>query len=183
MPKKVKKIVSSDTSIKVGEEFTLRATLKPYNADEDYLTWKIVGNKGIVQFEDGDLDDDEVELKALKAGTTKIRCSIYGRAKKYSKTITITVKKATGTIDIKRVGRKNRSIRKGHEFDLEVNAPDSIRDSQLKWTIKKKSILAFEDNDRYGDDVELIALKKGTSVVRCKNLKTGKIVKYKITVR
>jgi len=34
MPKKVKKIVSSDTSIKVGEEFTLRATLKPYNADD-----------------------------------------------------------------------------------------------------------------------------------------------------
>ena len=94
-PQKVKKIISTDKNILVGDRFELHAKVSPWNADEDdALRWKIVGKKGIVRIMDDDFDhDDELELKAVKSGTTKIRCSIIGKGKKFSKTITIRVKK------------------------------------------------------------------------------------------
>jgi len=183
-PSKIMKIICTDSSIKVGDEFELKARTNPYDADDDYLRWSIVGKKGIVRFEDIDNNDDEVEFVALKAGTTKIRCSIKGKSKKYSKTIKIKVKKAEKSKKISRIGAKTITVEAGDDFDLEVKKGKGVKERDLKWSIKNTSIVDFDDdyNDRQGDDVDLYALKAGTTVVTCKNTKTGTVIRYTVKV-
>lgn len=80
---KPKKVVIQKSSMTVyqGKEFKLRAVMTPKNADDDYLVWEIVSGGEYVQFDDDDLNDDDVELKAAKPGTAKIRCYIKGKDK------------------------------------------------------------------------------------------------------
>lgn len=178
-PQKVTKITSSVKNITVGTTFELKARLSPVDADEDMLVWSIVGNKGIIRFDDDDRNDDEVEFKALKAGTTKVRCAIRGKGKKYAKTFTITVKKAN--YNISRVGKKNVTVELGDDFELEVKKTSALKDKYVKWSIKNTKIVDFDD-DRYGDEVELEARKIGKTTVTCKNLKNNKTITFTVQV-
>ncbi len=181
-PKKVTKIISNDNNIQVGEEFELRATTSPRQANDDLLRWSIIGKKGIIRFEDNDRDGDEAEFVALKAGTTKVRCSIVKKGKKYSQTFSVKVKKTTKASTISRVGTAKKTVGIGTDFDLEVKKSKGLYDKYLRWSIADKTIVDFEDNETRDDEVELIALKKGTTTVTCTNTKTGKTVKYTIVV-
>ena len=179
-PKKVTKITCSQKTIRVGDEFELKAYVSPLHAEDDYLTWSIVGKKGIIKFADDDRHDDEMEFKALKTGTTKVRCSVMGKGKKYSKTFTVTVKKASYAFS--RKGSKNVQVLLGDDFELEVKKSGALRDRDLKWSIKDTKIVGFEDYDCYGDDVDLIAKKVGKTTVTCKNLKTKKTITFYVEV-
>lgn len=179
-PKKVTKITCSQKTIAVGDEFELKAVYSPSYADDDYLTWSIVGKKGIIRFDDDDRHDDEMEFVALKAGTTKVRCSVVGKNKKYSKTFTVTVKKPT--YKFSRVGKKDVKVVLGDEFELEVRKSSGLRDRHLRWSIKDTKIVGFEDSDRYGDDMEFIAKRVGKTTVTCKNLKTKKTISFNVEV-
>lgn len=179
-PKKVTKITCSQKTVRVGDKFELKACTSPLDADDDYLTWSIVGKKGIIQFDDDDRHDDEMEFKALKTGTTKVRCSVTGKGKKYSKTFTVTVKQAS--YEFSRKGSKNVQVLLGDDFELEVKKCSALKDKDLKWSIKDTKIVDFEDNDRYGDDVDLIAKGVGKTTVTCKNLKTKKTITFYVEV-
>lgn len=180
-PYSVTKIISSHKTIRVGTEFELTAVTNPYDSDDDYLHWKIVGKKGIVSFTDNTDGDDEVELVALKVGKTKVRCYVRGKSKSYAKTITINVKKAKAS-KISRVGKKSITVEVDDDLELKVKKSGSLKNKDLKWTIKNKKLLRFEDGDRYGKEVELEALKTGKTTVTCKNLKTNKKVKYTVII-
>lgn len=180
VPTKVTKITAVQSPIYVGQEFELKAAMSPYNADDDYLRWSIVGKSGIIKFSDKDRDGDEIDFVALKAGTTKVRCSVAGKSTTYSKTFTVTVKKAT--YKLTRVTSKNVTLRVGADVDLKVKVAGKLKNRYLKWTIANTSILKFEDNDRYGDDVEVYGKKAGKTTVTCKNLKTKKTIKFNVTV-
>lgn len=81
-----------------------------------------------------------------------------------------------------RVGNANRTVTVGKEIELEVNKKGSLRDSDLSWSIADTSILAFDDNETTGDDVELRALKAGKTTVTCYNSKTKESIVFTITV-
>lgn len=180
-PKKVTEITSSKKTIYAGDEFELKAKLSPADSDEDYLKWSIVGKKGIIKFDDDDKNDDEVEFKAIKAGTTKVRCSIKGKGKKYSKTFTVKVKKAN--YNFSRIGKKTIKVEKGDDFELKVKKSSGLKDKHLKWSIKNTKIVDFDDdNDRYGDDIELDAKKIGKTTVTCTNIKTKKTIQFTVQV-
>ena len=83
---------------------------------------------------------------------------------------------------ISRVGAEKRTVYAGREFELEVAKKGDVVDDKLEWTIKDKKIVRFDDDDRYDDDIELRAVKAGTTTVTCKNLLTGKSVSYTIVV-
>lgn len=83
---------------------------------------------------------------------------------------------------ISRVGAEERTVYAGREFELEVAKKGDIVDDKLEWTIKDTKIVRFDDDDRFDDDIELRAVKAGTTTVTCKNLLTGKSVSYKIVV-
>lgn len=179
-PTKVTKITSSKKTIRVGDEFELKAKVSPADADDDYLRWTIIGKKGIIKFDDDDKNDDEAEFKAVKAGTTKVRCSIKGKGKRYSKTFKVTVKKPT--YKFSRIGKKNVKVEVGDDFELKVKKSSGLKDKHLKWSIKNTKIVDFDDDDRYGDEIELDAKKVGKTTVTCKNLKTKKTIKFSIQV-
>lgn len=183
-PQKVSKIISTDKNITVGETFELKAKLAPLGADDDFVKWKIVGKKGIVAISEEDKyeNDDELELKALKAGTTKVRCSILGKGKKFSKTITIKVKKAQKP-KLTRVSKKTIKTEVGDDFDLEVKYNTQVKSSDLQWSIADTDIVDFESWGRtFGKEVEFQAKNIGKTTVTCKNKKTGQKVKFSVEV-
>lgn len=180
-PRKITKIASTVKKVYAGSEFELKARMYPRYSDDDYLRWSIIGKKGIIAFDDDDRNDDEVEFRALRAGTTKVRCSIKGRSSKYSKTFTVTVRKPSYTVS--QVGKKTVRVERGDDFELKVRKNNKrMSDRYLKWTIKNTKILRFEDGDRYGDEVELEARRTGTTTVKCTNLKTKKSITYTVRV-
>lgn len=121
-----------------------------------------------------------MEFIALKAGTTKVRCSVVGKSAGYSKTFTVIIKKPT--YKLTKISPKNITLAIGDDQDLEVRVAGKLKDRYLKWTIKNPKILRFEDNDRYGDDVEVQGLRTGKTTVTCQNLKTKKTVSFTVTV-
>lgn len=182
-PKTVAINVKSKT-VKTGQAFKLYAKITPAGADDDYLRWSIVEGKNVIRFDDDDRDDDEAEFKAVKTGTAKVCCYIKGTSKKaYA---TITVKTGTGSNPssgtIKRVGAQKRTVERGDDFELEVKKSAGVRDRDLKWSIADRSIVRFDDDDRYGDEMEFEARKTGTTKITCKNTKTGKSVTFTVTV-
>lgn len=171
-------ITTSKKTAYVGSKFELKAKISK-NSDDDYLRWSIVGTEGIIKITDDDTHDDEVEFKALKVGTTKVKCYVKGTD--LASYATVTVKKPTYSFS--RVGAASQTVYVGDEFELEVKKSGGTKDSHLKWSIKDTSIVKFADKDKTGDDVELKAKAAGTTTVTCTNTKTDKKISYKITVK
>ena len=87
-----------------------------------------------------------------------------------------------GAKKIGRVGSATKTVYKGGELDLEVRKGTGLRESDIKWSIGNTNILRFDD-DRYDDEVEVRALKAGTTKVTAKNLKTGGKIVYTVKVK
>lgn len=183
-PKKIAAFSSQTITVNKGNEFELKVRMNPLHAEDDYLRWSIVSGKDIVKFTDSDRWDDEVDLLAVKTGTAKVRCKIADTNKKVDFTIKVKTAPATGKLTC--VGSKKRSVFAGEEFELEVKKAAGVRESDLQWSIDKTSIVDFEDDDdKYeGDDeMEFIALKKGTATITCKDKKSGSKISFTITVK
>ena len=84
---------------------------------------------------------------------------------------------------ISRIGNKNRTVSTGSEFELEVRRSGGLSENKVKWTIGNTSIVKYDDDDRYDDEMEFRAVKKGTTTITAKNLVTGGKISYKITVK
>lgn len=84
---------------------------------------------------------------------------------------------------IGRVGSSTKSVTKGSEFELEVRKGTRVRDNDIKWTIGNTSVVKFDDDDRYDDEIELRAVGKGTTKVTANNLLTGGKMTYTVTVK
>ena len=84
---------------------------------------------------------------------------------------------------ISRVGNKERSVYVGKEFELSVKKNGNFSDNKIYWTIGDTSIVKFDDDDRYDNDIDLKAVKAGTTKVTAKNLITGGKIVYNITVK
>ena len=180
-PKKITRVGKATVTVTAGKEFELKVKMNPLKAEDDYLTWKIIKGSSIVKFADNDRTDDEIELKALKAGTAKIRCQIKGTGKKV--TFTVKVKKAPAAAKkISAKGSLNKTVEVGDDFDLEVKKYSGLKNKYLKWTIKNTKLLRFDDNDNKGNEVELIARKKGKTTVTCTNTQTKQKITFTVTV-
>lgn len=176
------KAVTANRTVRRGAEFKLRVRTGPSNADDDYLRWSIVRGKNVIRFDDDDRNDDEVEFKAVKSGTAVVRCRISGTNKRVS--FKITVKNTAASGRIVRYGRSTRSVNAGSDFELKVRKRGGVRDNDLSWSIiRGKSVVRFDDKDLRDDDVDLVARKAGTAVVRCRIRGTSKKIDYKITVK
>ena len=173
----ISRVGNKERSVYVGKEFELEVR-KNGNFSDNKIKWSIA-DTSIVRFDDDDRYDDEIELRAVKKGTTKVTAKnlITGGKVVY----TVTVKKSSNTIS--RVGNATRNITAGKEFELRVKKNGSFSDNKIKWTIGNTSIVRFDDDDRYDDEIELKAVKAGTTKVTAKNLITGGKVVYTIKVK
>ena len=171
------KIGNSTKTVYKGNEFELEVRKGSKVRDND-IKWSI-GNTAIVKFDDDDRTDDEIELRAVKAGTTKVTAKNLLTGGKI--TYTVTVKNPSYTIS--RVGTKERTARVGDYFELEVRKNGGIKDKDLYWTTSNKNIVKVVDDDRTDDEIELKAVGKGTATITCKNNVTGGKITYKVTVK
>ena len=177
-PKKITAVGKQTVSVYAGQEFELKVKMTPKNAEDDYLRWKIISGSKYVRFDDDDRNDDEIELRAIKAGTAKVRCYIKGTSKKVD--FTVKVKKASKKITA--ATKTTKTVRIGKDFDLEVNKYSGLKDRYLKWSIGNKKIVRFDDDERVGDEVEFKAIKVGKTTVTCTNTKTNQKITFKINV-
>lgn len=166
-PKKVS-ITKSSMKVGKGKEFEIKAKVSPRRADDDYLRWEIISGKKYVRFEDSDRDGDEMDFVAKKTGKAKIRCYVKGRSKKKSgDIITVYVKKKVADYSLRHDGNSVKYEELHDDFELEVKKGDSVKNSQLKWSIDDTGIVGFNQRSTTGRKVEFIARKTGTTTVTC----------------
>lgn len=174
---KIGQVGKASKTVNVGNEFELE--VKKGSKVKDSNLWWSIGNTSIVKFDDDDRSDEEIELRAVKAGKTKVYCKnkLTGGKIVY----TITVKKPTKTIS--RIGTATRTVNKGAEFDLAVKLGGAINQNKVKWTIGNTDIVGYDDDDRYDNDMEFYAKKAGTTKITAKNLITGGKIVYTVKVK
>jgi len=167
---------SKNKTVYVGKTFDLEVE-KGYKLKDNDLYWS-VGNSKVVKIVDRDRSDDEIDLKAVGKGKTKVYCKnkVTGNSLYY----VVTVKKASKGIS--RVGDSTRSYKKGTEFELKVKLGGAISENKVKWTIGNTSIVGYDDDDRYDNEMEFYAKKAGTTKISAKNLLTGNSITYTVKV-
>lgn len=141
------------------------------------IQWSIA-NENVVTFDDYDVYDDEVEVRALKTGTTKVTAKNLVTGGKIVYTVKVKAQKQT----ISRVGKKARSVTAGNEFELRVKKNGRFSDSNLYWSTSNSNVVRIVD-DRYDDEIELRAVKAGKAKITCKNKLTGGKIVYNVTVK
>jgi len=176
-PNEIYAVGKKNVTVTAGNEVELRIRTEPADADDDYLKWTIVSGSEYIAF-DSDDNDDEIELKALRPGTAKIRCTIQGTQK--SVNFTVKVKKAQAKI--KAAMSKNKTVEAGDDFELKIKKYPGLKNRYLKWQIGNSDILRFEGSRKTGDEVEFVAVRSGKTTVTCQNTKTGQKVRFVITV-
>lgn len=174
---KIAKVGNSTRTVNAGKYFELEVK-KGSSVKDSNLYWS-VGNSGVVKVVDDDRSDEEIDLKAVKAGTTKVYCKnkLTGGKIIY----TVTVKKASNLIS--RIGNVSRTVNKGTDFELAVKLGGAISENSVKWTIANTAIVGYDDDDRYDNEMEFYAKKAGTTKITAQNLKTGGKLVYTITVK
>ncbi len=175
----IERVGAKDRSVKVGQEFELKVN-HGRGLDDDQIKWTI-GNTNIARLADDDRYDDEVEFRALKKGTVKITANNLETGGKI--VYTINVKAKNQGLWLSQVGNASRTIAPNKDFELRVNKGDALKGSQIKWTIGNTNIVKFDDDDRYGVEIELESKKAGTTKVTANNLATGGKIVYTITVK
>ena len=143
-------------TVNPGQEFELKVN-HGRGLDDDQIKWTI-GNVNIVKFDDDDRFDDEIELKAVKAGTVKVTANNL----------------ATG----------GKLVEADDDLELKVRKGAGLNNNQIKWSISNTNLLRFENGDNIGQEVELEARgKTGTVKVTAKNLKTGGKLVYTVVIK
>jgi aspartate 1-decarboxylase len=170
-------IGSTTKTVYKGDDFEIEVRKGTQVRDND-IRWSI-GNTSIVKFDDDDRTDDEIELRAVGTGTTKVTAKnlLTGG------TLTYTVKVNSPKKLISRVGDKARTVKAGYEFELKVSKLGGIQDSDLYWSTSNSEVVKVVDDDRSDETIELKAVKAGKANVSCKNKITGGYITYNITVQ
>ena len=167
-------------TVNPGQEFELKVN-HGRGLDDDQIKWTI-GNVNIVKFDDDDRFDDEIELKAVKAGTVKVTANNLATGGKL--VYTITVKAKAQGFWIERVGNAKRYVEADDDLELKVRKGAGLNNNQIKWSISNTNLLRFENGDNIGQEVELEARgKTGTVKVTAKNLKTGGKLVYTVVIK
>lgn len=97
-----------------------------------------------MRFEDSDRTGDDMDFVAVKPGTAKIRCYVYGKNKeRYGDTIKVSVTEAKKDYSLRKSGASVKYEEVWDDFDLEVKKGDSIKENQLKWKISNPDIVDF----------------------------------------
>ena len=160
--------LNSSMQVQQGHKFEIKASVSPHYADDDYVRWEIISGKKCVSFEDSDRSGDDIDMIAKKPGTAKVRCYISGRNRKTSgDTVTIHVKKSSGDYSLRRDGSAHKYEEVHDDFDLEVKAGHSIKNSELTWHIKNTDIVTYNHDQKGGREIEFYAKKTGTTKITC----------------
>lgn len=86
--------------------------------------------------------------------------------------------------NITKLNYSSRTVKIGSKFKLRAYAtPYDFEDEYLRWKTSNSKVVAFEDRDRTGDDMDFIAKKAGTAYITCYISGTNIKKTCKITVK
>lgn len=165
-------------NMKVGKTLELEVE-KGRNVKDSDLWWSVSSGSSVVKITSSDRSDEDVTIKALKAGTAKVRCKNNKTGGSLYYTVKVT---KLGAYKIARVGSATKTVEVGDEIDLNVVKGSKLNNSQIKWSIGNSDLLRFEDGDKTGTNVEVEGKKVGTTKVTAKNTYTGGKIVYTIKV-
>lgn len=175
----ISRVGSKDRTVKAGQYFELEVREGRALNDND-IKWTS-SNTDIVKYAESDRYDDEMEFKALKKGSVKITAKNLETGGKI--VYNITVKSNSKKYTISRVGEKNRTVKDGQEFELRVSRSSGMSENDIKWTSSNTSVVRYDDDDRYDNEMEFQAVKPGKSTITATNLTTGGKIYYYVTVK
>jgi hypothetical protein len=175
----IERVGNATRSVTVGQEFELKVN-HGRGLDDDQIKWTI-GNVNIVKFAEDDRFDDEIELRAVKAGTVKVTANNLATGGKL--VYTINVKAKAQGFWIERVGSAKRYVEVYDDLDLKVRKGAGLQNNQIKWTISNTNLARFENGKNIGREVEVETKgKTGTVKVTAHNLKTGGQLVYTVVI-
>jgi len=165
-------------NMKVGKSLELEVE-KGRNVKDSDLWWTVSSGSSVVKITSSDRSDEDITIKALKAGTAKVKCKNDRTGGSLSYTIKVTKQ---GAYTISRVGSATKTVEVGDDLDVKVTKGSNLKSSQIQWSIGNTDILRFEDGDKTGTAVEVEAKKTGTTTVTANNLHTGGKIVYTVKV-
>lgn len=86
--------------------------------------------------------------------------------------------------NITKLSATKKTVKVGKKFELRAfTSPYDCEDDYLVWETSNKKVVAFEDYDRTGDEMDFVAKKAGTATITCKISGTNIKKTCKITVK
>lgn len=83
-------------------------------------------------------------------------------------TVNVFAGKSPKPTNITKLNYSSRTVKIGSKFKLRAYAsPKNFEDDYLRWKTSNSKVVAFEDRDRTGDDMEFIAKKAGKATITC----------------
>lgn len=149
--------IPKSLTLGVGENYRLKARIKPAAASGSELAYKVSGKSVQV--------NKKGIAKAKKTGKAKVTVT----AGKVSRTITVTVKNAPKKLTL---NAKNRKMKKNTIFQIRTKLPKNTACSKFTYHSNKKSVASVSSTGK------VTAKKRGTAVITVKtyNKKKAKLV-------
>ncbi len=142
----------SETTLVVGGEETLTATVTPDNAADKSVTWES-SDPTVATVENG-------KITALKAGTTTI--TVKTTDGEFTATCTVTVNPAPVAVTGVTLNKDETTLTVGGEETLTATvAPDNATDKSVTWESSDPTVATVENG-------KITALKAGTTTITVK---------------
>ena len=162
---------STSVTLIEGEDYTLTATISPYNADNQKVLWSS-DNSSVASVKDG-------VVTAIKVGTATITAISDDGGKTATCTVTVAIEIEAETTIVTGVTLNKTSYEMTEGYKLTLTAtvsPENATNKNVTWSSSNTSV-AIVNNGK------VKALKAGTATITVETEDQGKIATCDITVK
>ncbi len=159
----------STLTMTVGEDVTLKATVKPDDATDKTVTW--ASDKTSVATVD---ENGKVSAKAAGTAVITVTTKDGGKTAK----CTVTVKAASVAVTGVSLDKTTLTLTEGESATLKATVkPDDASNKQVTWSSDKESVATVDENGK------VTAKAAGTAVITVTTKDGGKTAKCTVTVK
>ena len=165
----VESVTLDKTSMQVteGDEFTLKATVKPENATNRNISWSS-SNTAVATVEDG-------KVTALKEGVATITVKTDDGGK--TATCEVTVNAKVFPVESVTLDKTSMQMTEGDEFTLKATVkPDNATNKTISWSSSNTAVATVADG-------KVTAIKEGKATITVKTDDGGKTATCEVTVK
>ena len=162
---------STSVTLIEGEDYTLTATISPYNADNQKVLWSS-DNSSVASVKDG-------VVTAIKVGTATITAISDDGGKTATCTVTVAIEIEAETTIVTGVTLNKTSYEMTEGYKLTLTAtvsPENATNKNVTWSSNNTSVATVNNG-------KVKALKAGTATITVETEDQGKIATCDITVK
>lgn len=148
----------------------LKATVTPFNATYDMLSWSSSNEKVATVDQTG-------LVTVLRAGIAVIKARAKDGSDEYATCTIKALRNTTAKLTGLSAKPKKLSLKVGSKATIKITTiPTSVWDNRVKWSSTKESVATVKNG-------VVTARKVGTCYIQAKSVVGGKIVRVKVTVK